>query len=117
MNKLSRFPAVVAYLIPVAGWLYVFVFQRKNALAMYHLRQAVGLFVFLAAALAGWAVIAWVLAWIPYMGAVAIGLFTIVIAAYLCGAAIWILGLSHALRMREIPLPIFGRWASRLPIR
>lgn len=117
MSRSSRLPAVLAYLIPVIGWLYVLAFQRKNLLAIYHLRQSIGLFLFLVAALAGWAVIAWVLAWIPYMDVVGIALFAVVIAAYLYGILAWILGLINALRRRLTPLPLFGRWASRLPIR
>jgi uncharacterized membrane protein len=107
----------VAYLIPVIGWLYVFFFQRKNTLAMYHLRQSIGLFLFLIAAIAGWAVIAWVLAWIPYMGALGAALFTLVIAAYLFGIVAWILGLINALNKQVVPLPGFGQWADRLPMR
>lgn len=117
MSSSSRFPAVMAYLIPVIGWLYVFSFHRKNALAMYHLRQSIGLFLFLGATIVGWAVIAWVLAWIPYMGALGAALFTIVMAAYLFGIVAWILGLINALTKRVAPLPGFGRWANRLPIR
>ena len=117
MSSPSRFPAIVAYLIPVIGWLYVFFFQRKNTLAMYHLRQSIGLFLFLVAVIVGWAVIAWVLAWIPYMGALSVALFTIVIAAYLFGIGAWVLGLINALSKRTVPLPGFGQWASRLPIR
>jgi uncharacterized membrane protein len=117
MSRPSRVPAVLAYLIPVIGWLYVFFFQRKNTLAVYHLRQSIGLFLFLVATLAGWAVIAWVLAWIPYMAVLGIALFTIVIAAYLYGVVAWILGMINALRNRLAPLPLFGQWANRLPIR
>jgi len=117
MSNSSRFPAVVVYLVPVIGWLYVFFFQRKNMLAMYHLRQAIGLLLFLLAALLGWAVIAWVLAWIPYIGALGIALFTMVIAAFLFGIIAWILGLIHAVGHQVTPLPGFGQWASRLPIK
>jgi len=117
MSSPSRFPAVVVYLFPVIGWLYVFFFQRKNGLAMYHLRQSVGLFLCLIATVTGWAVIAWVLAWIPYMGALGAALFTIVMAACLFGIVAWILGLKNALSKREVPLPGFGKWANRLPIR
>ncbi len=117
MSRLSRLPAVLAYLLPVIGWLYVLFFQRKNILAIYHLRQSIGLFLFLAGTMAGWAAIAWVLAWIPYMAALSMALFTIVIAAYLYGIVAWILGLINALSNRLAPLPWFGRWANRLPIR
>jgi uncharacterized membrane protein len=117
MSRASRLPAVLAYLIPVIGWLYVFFFQRKNILAIYHLKQSIGLFLFLVATMAGWAVIAWVLAWIPCMAVLSIALFAIVIAAYLYGIVAWILGLINALSNRLAPLPLFGQWANRLPIR
>lgn len=117
MSRPSRLPAVLAYLIPVISWLYVLFFQRKNELAMYHLRQAIGLLLFLVATLAGWAVIAWILAWIPFVAVLSAALFTIVIAAYLYGAVAWILGLINALNNQLTPLPLFGKWASRLPIR
>lgn len=116
MSSLSRLPAVLAYL-PLIGWLYVYLYQRNNMLAVYHLRQSIGLFLFLLATVVGWAVIAWVLAWLPYMGAVGISLFAIVIAAYLYGAVAWIMGVLNALTNRLVPLPWFGRWANRLPIR
>ena len=117
MRRSSRIPAVVAYLIPIIGWLYVLFFQRKNSLAVYHLKQSIGLVLFLVAITAGWAVIAWVLAWIPYMAVLGIALFAIVIAIYLYGLVAWILGLINALNGRLTPLPLFGQWASRLPIR
>jgi uncharacterized membrane protein len=108
---------VLAYLVPVIGWLYVLFFQRKNSLAVYHLKQSIGLFVFLVATTVGWAVVGWALAWIPYMAVLGIALFAIVIAAYFYGVVAWILGLSNALSARRAPLPLFGQWASRLPIR
>jgi uncharacterized membrane protein len=109
-------PAALAYL-PIIGWLYVILFQRKNLLAVYHLRQSVGLLLFLIATMAGWAVIAWILAWIPFLGVLGMALFTMVIAAYIFGIVAWIVGLMNALGNRLTPLPLFGRWADRLPIR
>jgi len=111
-----RFPAVVAYLIPILGWPYVYFFQRNNAFALYHLKQSIGLFLFLVATMTGWVVIAWVLAWIPYMGAVGAALFTLVIAAYLFAIVAWVLGLINAVSGRMVPLPGFGQLANRLPI-
>src|SRR5271165_5803409 len=116
MNGFSRLAAAIAYL-PVIGWLYVFFFQRENVLGLFHLKQSIGLFLFLLASLVGWMVIAWLLAWIPLMAVVAMSLFTIVIAAYLYGIVALVLGLSNAFRNRLVPLPLFGRWANRLPIR
>ncbi|MGD0613644.1 MAG: hypothetical protein ABSB41_19275 [Anaerolineales bacterium] len=117
MNRPSRLPAVLAYLVPVIGWLYVLFFQRKNSLAVYHLRQSIGPVLFLVATTAGWVAVGWVLARIPYMAVRSIALFAIVIVAYLYGIVAWIMGLSNALSARQTSLPLFGQWASRLPIR
>ncbi len=116
MNRPPRLPAVLAYLVPVIGWFYVIFFQRKNFLAIYHLKQSVGLVLFLISTTVSWVAAGWLLAWIPYMVTLSIALFTIVIVAYLYGVVAWILGLSNALRARLAPLPLFGQWANRLPI-
>ena len=116
MNTSSRLAAVLAYLLPVLGWLYVFFFQRKNSLALYHLRQAIGLVVFLVVTLVAWAVVGWLLAWIPYLDILSIALFALVVSAYLFGIVAWLFGIYYALADRESPLPLFGRFASRLPI-
>ena len=116
MNRPSRLPAVLTYLIPVIGWLYVIFFHRKNSLAVYHLKQSIGLVLFLIVTTTGWAAVGWVMAWIPYLAVLSIALFAIVIVAYIYGGVAWILGLSNALRDRPVPLPLFGEWANRLPI-
>ena len=69
----SRIGAALAYL-PVLGWLYVIVRQRRNELAMYHLKQSIGWFLFLIVVLVSWVVVAWLLAWIPYAFVVAMAL-------------------------------------------
>jgi uncharacterized membrane protein len=114
--KESRFPAVLAYLIPVIGWLYIVFSQRKNGLAIFHLRQSIGLWLFLIGALMVWAVVGTIIAFIPYMAVVSVALFTLVIAAYLYGFAAWLMGINNAFNNRLIVLPLFGRYASRLPI-
>ena len=117
MNTSSRLSAVIAYLIPVLGWLYIFFFQRRNSLALYHLRQAIGLVVFLVVTLVAWAVVGWLLAWIPYLSVLSIALFALVVGVYLYGIVAWLIGIYNALCDRESPLPLFGRLASRLPIK
>lgn len=114
MSQSSRFPAVVVYLLPFIGWLYVYLFQRQNPFALYHLKQAIGLFLFLLAALIGWAVIAWVLAWVPLLATLSIGLFMMVILAYAFGCIAWLIGLVHAYRYQMTPLPWVGKWADQL---
>ncbi len=116
MDKSERFPAFIAYLLPGVGWLYVLLFQRKNQLAMFHVRQSVGLFLFLAATGAAWAAITWILAWIPFGFLFGIMLFALVITAVLVAVVAWVFGMINALRGRVALLPIFGRMASRLQI-
>ena len=116
MNKSSRLPAVLAYL-PIIGWLYVYFLHRQNGLAMYHLRQCVGLFLFLIGIFAVWAVIGWLIAWIPYMAALSVALFSIVLAAYIYGFVAWVWGIVNAFNYRLSPLPGFGNWANSLPLR
>ena len=117
MSMSSRLPAVLAYLLPILGWLYVYFFQRKNSLALYHLRQAIGLVVFLIVTLIAWGVVGWLLAWIPYLDVLSIALFALVVGAYFYGIVVWLFGIYNALCARQSPLPAFGQWASRLPIK
>ena len=115
MSEHSPVPALIAY-IPIVGWLYVYLLQRKNPLAIFHLRQSVGLFLFLVGIFVGWAVIAYLIAFIPYMAVFSVALFTIVIAVYLFGVMAWVTGILNALKNKSTPLPLFGQWANRLPI-
>jgi uncharacterized membrane protein len=117
MNSYSRFPAVLAYLLPVLGWLYVLFFERRNSLALYHLRQSIGLVVFLIVILVAWVGVSWLLAWIPYLAILGIALFALVMGAFFYGMVAWLFGIYNALSYRQRPLPLFGRWASRLPIK
>ena len=116
MNTSQRFPAFLAYLLPVVGWLYVLLFQRKNQLAMFHVRQSIGLFLFLAFTGVAWVAVTWILTWIPFGFLFGVALFTLVIIAIVVGAVTWILGMINARRGRVALLPIFGRMASRLQI-
>jgi uncharacterized membrane protein len=115
MSKSSSFPALIAY-IPVLGWLYVYFMQRKNLFAVFHLRQSVGLCLFLVGTFVVWAIIAYLLALIPYMAVFSVALFTIVIAFYIFGVVAWVSGILNALNNKSTPLPLFGHWANRLPI-
>jgi uncharacterized membrane protein len=103
--------------LPVVGWLYVLLFHRKDPFAVYHLKQSIGLVLFLVMVTVGVAAVGWVLAWIPYMFVLSIALFSLVIAAYAFGIVVWIIGMANALRGQAIPLPISGGWANRLPIQ
>lgn len=109
----SRVAGTIAY-IPVVGWLYVLLARRQDAFAMFHLKQAVGLVVFLLVTFISWAVIAWLSGWIPYAFIFGNALFALVIAAYVFGCFAWIAGIANAARGRVALLPIFGKTANRI---
>jgi len=115
MNSSGRIPAIIAYL-PVIGWIIVYLFFRKNPFAMFHLRQAIGLVLFLLLIFLVWAGVAWMIAWIPYMAALSAALFTMVIVVVIFGAFVWVMGIKNAFNHRVLYLPVFGRMANRLPI-
>jgi uncharacterized membrane protein len=111
----DRIVAFLAYLLPVIGWLYALIAHRKNAFVVFHTKQAIGLVLFLLGVFAGWAVIAYLLAMIPFVAIVGVILFSLVIAAFILGAVVWIIGMANALRGQLGYLPIFGHRASSLP--
>jgi uncharacterized membrane protein len=108
----SRLSAFVAYLLPVIGWIYVFVFRRKDRFAIFHAKQAVMLVVAAIAALVVWGVAAWLVVRVPILGPMAAaGTFALVVAAFLLLLVAWIVGMANALRGQVKLLPLVGRWA------
>lgn len=137
-----RISAAFAY-VPVIGWLYVFFFQRKNPLASFHLRQSIGLVLFLLRAVILWVVVAWLLMAVPsifdhllrpsgdqsplllgildsltgasqFLGAVAMATFGLVMVAFFWGFVVWLMGIYYALNNRLTALPGIGNLANRL---
>lgn len=117
MSKPKRHAAFLAYLLPVVGWLYVFLFHRKDELAVYHAKQSVVLTMTAVGAPAVWALVAWIVSWLPLAGPViSAALFALVILTYLFLAVDWVIGMVYALYARMQPVPVLGGWAERIPI-
>jgi len=116
MSSSSRISAIIAYVVPVLGWLYVYLFQRKDEFAVYHLKQAIGLIIFLVGTFVLWVIVAWLIALLPYMAVFGLTLFTLVIAAYIFGFFVWIKGILNVINNEMKPLPGIGERADRLPI-
>jgi uncharacterized membrane protein len=114
VNTSERFAATLSYLLLPIGWLYVLLFGRRSAFAVFHCKQSIAIVGFVLIASAAWVGVGWLLAWIPFGAVVGVALFSLVIAALVCAAVIWILGMVSALRGRMAPLPIVGGWARRL---
>ena len=113
MKASDRLFAVLAY-IPVLGWLVVLLLKRHSPLPMFHVRQSIGLFVFLVLSFAAWAAGTWVLGWIPYGFMVGVSLFTMVIVAFIFVIVAWITGMVDALKGRMVLLPLFGARANNI---
>ncbi len=116
MNTSQRFPAFIAYLLPVIGWIYVGLFQSKNQFARFHMRQSVGLVLFLILITAAWGVLTWLLSWIPFMFVFGIALFSIPLVCFVFSVIAWIIGMVNALRNRVANLPVIGGYSDRLPL-
>ncbi len=102
----------MAYLLPVIGWIFVFVFRRQDRFAQFHAKQAIGLVVAVFAAPLAWAVAAWVVVRVPILGPMtAAGTFAIVIVALLMLLVTWIIGMLNALRGQVKVLPVVGYYA------
>jgi uncharacterized membrane protein len=115
MDTTKRITAFIAYLLPVIGWIYIWGFQPKNEFARFHLKQAIGLVLYLIAVVIGWVVVAWIITWIPYGFILAMSLFTVLMVAFIVGLVAWLTGLLNALNGRVANLPLFGQQASRFP--
>jgi uncharacterized membrane protein len=114
----QRIAAVLVYLIPVLGWLYVLLFMRRQPYVLFHACQAMALTLIAVLAPAAWAVAGWALAWIPFFGPItAAGSFALVIGAYVALVAAWIGGLSNALSDQAKAAPLYGGWGIRLYYR
>ncbi len=113
METADRLSAFLSY-IPVIGWLYVILVKRQNSLSMFHLRQSIGLFIFLGAAFAAWAAVTWIISWIPFGFLVGMALFTMVITAYIFGIIAWVSGIIYALQGRMALLPLIGKMANSI---
>lgn len=115
MNINSRVSAVIGY-IPIIGWIYVLLLRRDDDFARFHAKQSIGLVLFLIAVFVAWVIVAYIIALVPYLAVLSAALFSLVIAFWLYGALMLIAGILQALRSQSDPLPIFGRWAARLPL-
>ncbi|MEE4256222.1 MAG: hypothetical protein V2I47_04220 [Bacteroidales bacterium] len=85
--------AVISYLTLI-GWIIAFVLYQndKSELAIYHLRQSLGLVIIGA--------IGWVIFWIPIIGWLAAIFFFV----------LWLMGLIYAAQGEMKPVPLLGNF-------
>ncbi len=118
MRPLKRYPAFLAYLLGIFGWLYVFLFHRRDGFAVYHARQSMAITIIAVVTPIVWVVAAWAVSWVPMIGAIAgASLFAFVIMTYIALAVAWVMGIVHVWQAKARPVPFVGRWGEQLPFR
>jgi uncharacterized membrane protein len=106
---MSRYFAFFAYLLNVIGAVFVLLFRRNDQFAVYHAKQSLGLIVLAGVIFLVWAVVGWVISWIPFIGFIfAMAMFALVIAAYIAITISWFLGMKYALGEQMQPVPMVG---------
>ena len=114
---MSRIAAFVSYLVPVFGWIFVFLFCRKDEFAVFHTKQSIVLVLTMVIAPIVWLVAGWVVSFIPYVGFIlTVSIFSLIVALYITLVFVWLLGMVYALQSKQRNLPLVGYWANRLPI-
>jgi uncharacterized membrane protein len=116
VSQSNRISALLAYLLLIIGWFYVFLLNRDDKLAVYHAKQSIMIVLAAIGAPIVWAVFSWIITFIPLVGGVlAAASFALVIATYFVLVVAWFVGMSYALQAKQKPVPLVGRWAEHLP--
>jgi len=114
VSQSSRYLAFISYVLSLPGALFVLLARRDDPFAVYHARQSLRLAIIGIAAPLVWAVVAWILAWIPLIGGMlGVVLFALVIATYVGILISWIAGMIYSLKGQVRPLPLFGTRSPR----
>ncbi len=115
MAKPNRPLALLAYIVPLLGPLFIIGVQRRAAFALYHACQSLALLLGIVVVPALWAVVGWLVAWIPLLGPVlSASSFALVVAAYIMAVIAWLMGVANAARGRMDPVLMFGSWGERI---
>jgi uncharacterized membrane protein len=99
----------LAYLFSIPGAAVVLLVRRGDPFATYHARQSLAIGAAAVAVPLVWAVVAWVVTWIPLAGPVmGVSTFALVLAAYVALGFSALVGMVYALRGRLRPVPLVG---------
>lgn len=114
MTTQSRTIALITYLLPFVGPLGALAARREDQQVRYHATQALAIDLGAVIAPLVWAVVAWVLTWVPRVGALAsVVLFGLVLAFEILLLAARPYGAYMAYKGHMRPAPVVGGWAER----
>lgn len=101
--------ALLAYLLPVLGPVYILALRKDDSFSRYHALQSLSIVAALILAPAVWILFSWLISLVPFGGVVAAYVFALVVAVYMAVVVAWVAGIVNALRARRSPVPFFGR--------
>ena len=103
--------SILLYVVWLAGIIWYFADEkmRKNRFANYHAKQSIVLVITAVALSIGLSILAAILMWIPFVGWVLISLLWL--AFWVIMLIFVILGIMHAAKGEEKPLPVIGQFA------
>ncbi len=109
----TRILAALAYLVPLVGPLAALLLGRHRMIQL-HARQSLLLTLLVACALLVWGVLAWILNWIPVIGAITGAmLFAFVPLLWLGAVLAHVGGTVLALRGQYAFVPVFRGWMAQ----
>jgi uncharacterized membrane protein len=113
----SRTIALLAYLVPLAGPLGLLAARRDDSFTRYHAFQGLAIDLGALGTPLLWAVVGWVLAWVPTAGPV-LGIisFGLVLAIEVLLLVARLLGAIWAVRGQLRPAPLVGGWSERMAL-
>lgn len=111
----NRVIALLAYLVPVISWMYIWNARKDDSLARFHARQAAALFLTALGVVVAWMVMAWLVSLVPLIGPVfATASFPIVMVSMVFLFVMWLLAMMAALQARERKMPVVASVADRI---
>lgn len=107
--------ALLSYLLPPFGSLFVIFTNRSNTFALFHACQALGLLLIALITPIIWVLASLLVAWLPFVGPpLAASMFALVIAVYLAVVVAWVAGLVNGTQGRMQAMPIIGMWGEQI---
>lgn len=114
MSTPSRTLAVLSYVLPLAGPAAALASRRDDLFVRYHAAQGLAIDAGAIGAPLVWAVVGWLLAWVPRIGLLmGLTLFGLVLAVELLLLAARVIGVVWALRGEMRPALLVGGLAER----
>ena len=96
----SKIWAFLAYLLGVIGFILIFTLKKKNKFAMFHAKQSLILFIFMAL--------------VSITGSIPIIGWLFIIPGYILSIILWVQGIVYALTGKKKALWLIGKFGEKM---